>query len=265
MQKAKEIGFDAIEFSGLGVKGDLDLQINTAKQYREFSEEVNIPIINFATPGDMSEFVLGGNCIEDEIKRLQGMVDVAEALGVDRMRHDIAWGVKNRFDLKTFWEEFPKYVYACREITKYAEQEGIKTMFENHGHFVQQMDRVQALLEEVDHPNFGLLLDMGNFICADQNHFVAVKTLAKYAFHVHAKDFRLRAYDNPDEEGWTRTLGGNQRWSCALGEGDIDPVKCMGIIKEMGYSGNVSLEYEGREDKIEGIKKGYKVLKENWK
>ena len=264
MEKAKEIGFNAIEFAELGVKGDKNFLIDTAKKYKEYAEEAGIEIINFATAGDMSEFVLGGNCIEDEINRLQGMVDVAEALGVDKMRHDIAWGVKNCFDLKVFYAELPKYVMACREITKYAEQKGIKTMFENHGHFVQQTERVQCILEEVNHPNFGLLLDMGNFICADQNHFNSVKTLAKYAFHVHAKDFYIKPYNCPDEEGFVRTLGGNLRQGCALGEGQINPAKCIEIIKDMGYKGNIALEYEGRGDKIEGIRKGFTVLKENW-
>ena len=32
-------------------------------------------------------------------------------------------------------------------------------MVENHGYFAQDSDRVEKLINAVDHPNFGLLLD----------------------------------------------------------------------------------------------------------
>ena len=128
-------------------------------------------------------------CIEDEIERIKRKIDVAKVLGLDKMRHDIAWDYKGGTSLKLFFEVLPVCANAAREITKYAEQQGIKTMFENHGFFVQKADRVEALLETVNHPNFGLLLDMGNFVCADDNNLNSVKKLAKYAFTATQKIF----------------------------------------------------------------------------
>ena len=62
----------------------------------------------------------------------------------------------------------PRIAEGCRRVTEYAETLGIRTMTENHGTFVQESARVEALIEAVDHPNFGALVDMGNFMCADE-------------------------------------------------------------------------------------------------
>ena len=40
-----------------------------------------------------------------------------------------------------------------------------------------------------DSPNYGWLVDMGNFLCADDLPVHAVPIAAPYAFHVHVKDF----------------------------------------------------------------------------
>ncbi|MBQ0106272.1 MAG: sugar phosphate isomerase/epimerase [Armatimonadetes bacterium] len=264
IRRAKEMGFDAIEFAELAIQGTKEELIEEAKKYRDWAEEIGIIINNYATVGDMTHYFGGATTIEEEIKRLQDRVDVAEALGCDKMRHDIAWEYNGGRSLINFFEALPIYANAAREITKYAQQKGIKTMFENHGFFVQKADRVEALLETVNHPNFGLLLDMGNFVCADDNNLNSVKKLAKYAFHCHAKDFYMKDYTEPDEEGWFRSDGGTLLQGCALEEGKIRPVKCMEILKDCGYKGDLSLEYEGDGDNLEGIAKGYKILRENW-
>lgn len=263
MEEAKKIGFEAIEFSELGVEGDQKADLELAKKYKDYAGEVGLVINNFATGADMTHYCKGAKSLPEEIERLKRRVDVAEALGVNKMRHDIAWEYNGNRTLKSFFEALPIYAEACREITKYAEQKGIKTMFENHGFFVQNADRVMTLLEEVNHPNFGLLLDMGNFVCADDNNLNSCKILAKYAFHCHAKDFYSKPYTCPDEDGWFRTSGGTLLQGCALGEGFINPARCIEILKDMGYKGDFSLEYEGCGDRIENITKGYKLLKAN--
>ena len=264
IKKAKELGFEGIEFSGLGVaEDDYEGQVATAKKFKAYADEIDFTITHYSTGADMTNYRCGGKCIEDEIERLKKQVDIAEILGVKTMRHDIAWDYNGGRGLKNFMEALPIYANACREITKYAEQKGIATMFENHGFFVQAADRVITLIEEVNHPNFGLLLDMGNFICADDNNLNSCKICAKYAKHVHAKDFFSKPYWEADAEGYFRTNGGLQIQGCALGEGIVNPVACIEILKREGYKGNYSLEYEGNGDNIEGIIKGLEVMKAN--
>lgn len=54
-------------------------------------------------------------------------------------------------------------------MTEYAEQKGVKTCIENHGFFAQDAERVEKLINAVGHPNFGALVDIGNFACADED------------------------------------------------------------------------------------------------
>lgn len=265
MEFVKDTGFDCMEFSGFPLDGEKEELIEKAKEIRDLAEEVGIKLNNYANSADLVGYLKGATSLEEEIQRIKDRVDVAVVLGVDKIRHDVAWQWTNGGrSLIDFWEGLPLFAKACREITEYAQQKGIKTMFENHGFFVQKADRCEALLETVNHPNFGLLLDMGNFICADDNHFNSVRKLAKYAFHCHAKDFYTQDYTCPDQDGWFRSDGGTLLQGCALGEGVINPVKCIAILKDSGYKGDLSLEYEGKGDRAEGIRKGYKVLRENY-
>lgn len=73
-------------------------------------------------------------------------------------------------------------IEGCRAVTEYAQQFGIKTMIENHGYFCQDSDRVEKLINQVNHSNFGLLLDMGNFVCVDEEPEKAIGKLMPHAF-----------------------------------------------------------------------------------
>lgn len=91
---------------------------------------------------------------------------------------------------------------ACREIADYAAGLGITTSVENHGYFIQHSDRVQALVHAVGRDNFRTTLDIGNFLCADENPLIAVPNNIKLASMVHFKDFYIRPQDRQPGEGW---------------------------------------------------------------
>ena len=103
---------------------------------------------------------------------------------------------------------------------------------------------------------------MGNFACADEDSCHAVSKLAPYAFHVHAKDFlKFESEEAAGGKGGFPTRGMNYLVGTSVGYGDIPVEKCIKILKNAGYDGYISIEYEGSEDCIEGIKKGFDKLK----
>lgn len=262
VKKAKEIGFSGIEFAGLGISGfEKELLIDTAKEYREICEKENMAVISYTIGADFLN-PRGGKTLKDEIQAVCDEVDIAKALGADKMRHDISGGKNGHIKLMDFFEALPTLAEAAREITVYAQGQNIKTMFENHGYFMQNSERCQALIETVAHPNFGSLIDMGNFICADDEPTIAVKRLLPYVFHIHAKDFYVKpAYCKLDDPaGWFSSCNGTHLAGAVLGEGDLKIKECFDIIKQSGYDGDVSLEFEGMEDNIIGITKGFKNL-----
>ena len=90
----------------------------------------------------------------------------------------------------------------------------------------------------------------------------AVGRLIPYAFHIHAKDFYKKSGQEPDPgEGWFRTRGGNYLKGTIVGHGDVPLISCLDTISRYGYDNTLSIEFEGLEDPIDGIRIGLANLK----
>ncbi|MDQ6421244.1 sugar phosphate isomerase/epimerase family protein [Paenibacillus sp. LHD-117] len=218
---------------------------------------------------ELSNYAIGANfadkegqALREEIERVKREVDVCAALGMNRMRHDVA--SSQDLSIGHFLAQLPKLVEACREIADYAASFGITTSVENHGYFVQQSDRVQALVQAVGRDNFRTTLDVGNFLCADENPSRAVANNIALASMVHVKDFYVRPSYRYPGEGWFKSSGGNYLRGAIAGQGDIDMPNVLRIVKESGYDGYVSIEFEGMEECRKGTKLAFDYVKQTW-
>jgi len=257
---AKEIGFDVIEFSAISVPDRKTLP-DFAAELRDEAKRVGMQIVNYTIGAD---FLKGsGGDLHAEIDRVKREVDVAEILGVPGMRHDASSGwPADRVGPKSFEAALPRLAEGCRSVTQYAQKKGIKTMVENHGFFCQESVRVEQLVSAVDHPNFGVLIDMGNFLCADDEPTLAVGRLMPYAFHCHAKDFHVKPGTDPSPgEGWFQSRAGNYLRGAIIGHGNVAVLQCLDIMARAGYDGVLSIEYEGIEDVLTGIQIGHDNLR----
>ncbi len=260
IEKTKEIGFDVIEFSTIAVPEGKTLA-GFAAELRTEADRVGLEIANYTIGAD---FLRGSNGdLEAEIERVKREVDIAEILGVPSMRHDASAGwPDDHVGPKSFDAALPRLAEGCREVTRYAAEKGIRTMVENHGFFCQDSVRMEKLVTAVDHPNFGLLIDMGNFLCADDEPTTAVGRLMPYAFHCHTKDFHVKPGSDPyPGEGWLISRGGNYLRGAIVGHGNVPVLHCIKIIKRAGYDGVLSLEFEGIEDVLMGIQAGHDNLR----
>ena len=258
--KAKEMGFDAIEFSTFALpEGETPLSF--APRVKEECERVGIEVVNYTIFGDMLNGCNGN--LEDEIERLKGEVRVAQVLGSPGIRHDATWGFPEDYaGVRSFDAVLPRLAKGCRAVTEYAADLGIRTMVENHGFFAQDSDRVEKLVTAVDHPNFGLLVDMGNFLCVDEAPEKALGRVMPYAFHVHAKDFHVKSGNGPDPgSGWFTSRAGNYLRGAIVGHGVVPIVQCLKIMKGKGYDGVLSIEFEGIEEPLKGISLGLENLR----
>jgi sugar phosphate isomerase/epimerase len=258
--KAKAIGFDVIEFSTIAVPAGNTLP-DYAKELRSEADRVGIDIVNYTIGAD---FLKGSNGnLDAEIERVKSEVDVAAILGVPGMRHDASSGwPATHTGPKSFDAALSRLAEGCRAVTEYAATKGIKTMVENHGFFCQESIRVEKLVTAVDHPNFGVLVDMGNFLCADDEPAVAVSRLMPYAFHCHAKDFHVKPGNEiAPGQGWFQSRGGNYLRGAIIGHGNVPVFQCLRIMHRDGYQGILSIEYEGIEDVLMGIQIGHDNLR----
>ncbi len=257
---AKDIGFDGIEFAEIHPQNEKK-KASYASLLREESEKRGLPIINYA---------VGANFLKDEndggkaeVERLFSEIDIAEIMGCRLMRHDIAYGYEKSDKRQLGFENaLPLFIKCCNEASDYAAAKGIKTMSENHGTFCQESLRMEKIVTGVHNPNYGILLDMGNFLCADDDPAKAFGRLVPYCFHVHAKDFHIKSGDSlPPQDGFFCTRGGNYLRGAIIGHGEVPVFQCLKILKDYGYDGYITVEFEGLEDPKLGVKYGLNTLK----
>ena len=256
IKMAKELGFDGIEFADLHNEEGEDL-LDYARRLKAECDKYDMPAINLAIGAD---FINGRKVPkEDEIPRVKKYIDACEILGIKTMRHDVLYHFGEYISFDT---ALPELAAAIREVTEYAEKKGIRTMVENHGYIAQDALRVERLYNAVNHPNFSLLLDMGNFLCADENPVTSAGIVAPYVKFVHAKDFYFKPGTdaNPGEQYMT-TRGGNFIKGAPIGHGIVPVKQILRALNKAKYEGYISIEYEGHEDVLTGISIGLENLK----
>jgi sugar phosphate isomerase/epimerase len=254
---AREIGYDGIEFVDLFRLCDCQAsdEMKTALEIREHCAKTGLEIVAYTVHGDFLAADL-----QAELARLRACVDVTAAMGAKIMRHDAAWNPRPifRYGYKDAIKEIAPHI---RDLTEYAQAKGVKTCTENHGRFLQDAVRVKELMDAVNHPNYGWLIDMGNFMGIDADIPESVSIAAPYAFHVHAKDNLYKPGSGVAPEGWRITRGGNFQRSTVVGHGAVPIQQCIKIIGQAGYDAYISVEFEGWEDTVQALKSAYAYLR----
>jgi len=213
-------------------------------------------------------YLVGANLLSDkpqeEIARLCREVDIAAALGAKLFRHDAASAAPcpvGYSRAETFDAVLPRLAESTRAVTEYAAKANIRTMVENHGFFCQDSSRVERLCTAVNHPNFGLLFDMGNFLCADENPQAAARVLP-LAMHIHAKDFLLKSGEIPAPDGsWFASRGGSWLRGTVLGHGVVPVATLVRRLVSMNYTGAISVEFEGAEEVLPALRSAVEYLR----
>lgn len=135
-----------------------------------------------------------------------------------------------------------------------AHQAGLRLALENHGTLAGKADQVRGLIEDVRAQSGVDALranpDTGNFLLVDAPSHEAVRKVAPYAAMVHFKDFR---FAKNESEGFAYGAEGRRFVGTALGEGEVDLGACISALKDAGFGGWLSLEYEGEEDPITAV------------
>lgn len=251
---ARRMGYDGIEFIDLNLDvQQADSPEALARDIRAHCEAIGLTIIAYTVGAD---FLNRG---PEEIARVKRQVDIAKLLGAGVLRHDAAWSLPEGVDWRTAVD---KIMGPIREVAEYAQGLGIRTCTENHGYVLQDAHRVETLMRAVDHPNYGWLIDMGNFLCADEPAVHAVPIAAPYAVHVHAKDFLYQPpWARDPGEGWFKSRSGGYLRGTVAGHGVVPIAWCVDRLREAGYDGWLSYEFEGMEECLPAVEAAQKYLR----
>ena len=254
-------GVTAVEFAGLDDKPATN-PLRRAAALRRRCEKLGLKIAGYCVG---AELLVPPEAQAKAVEQLERHVDIAVALGAPSMRHDITRGpVKSNGKTPTLAQVIKRVVDAILQVTDYAEARGVLTSLENHGFYMQPSRTVERLILAVDHPNFGVTLDMGNFLCVNENPVEAVRRLAKYAVMAHAKDFHVRPRKSMPSTGWFATPTPIALRGAIVGHGVIDIPAQLRALKRAGYDGFLSLEFEGIEEPTAALRLGIDYLRQQF-
>jgi len=159
-------------------------------------------------------------------------------LGAPVVRMNLGGVGKDEDNLKQGVE---RCVAAFQQMLPLAKDLGVRITIENHGGVSGSVEGILAVIQGTDPKWVGSLLDFGN---PPVNHKPEVfEKLIPHAYHTHAKlaDFK------EDGEATNADYG-----------------KLLGMLKAAKYAGSVSIEWEGKGEAVEGVKKTRDLIRKHW-
>ncbi|TSB46072.1 sugar phosphate isomerase/epimerase family protein [Alkalicoccobacillus porphyridii] len=236
-----------------------------ATAVKEKASELGLVISSYSMPANFVQETKAE--FDAEVARLKKHVDLLHFMNIRHMRHDVTLFTlpPEKRTIEYFENSLPQIIEGSRQIADYAAQFDITTTIENHGMAVQHSDRVQRVVQAVDRPNFKTTVDIGNFLCVDEDPIVGVSKNLPLASLVHVKDFYIRpSYEHPGEGKWFESAHGNFLRGSIFGQGDVNTREIIKRIKHSGYDGYLTLEFEGMEDCRLGSKIGMDNVRRLW-
>jgi L-ribulose-5-phosphate 3-epimerase len=120
-----------------------------------------------------------------------------------------------------------RLVEGCKRLSDYAAEWGIRLAFEPEpGMFIDTMDKYAELHAKVNHPAFGLTVDVGHLVCNGELPVSKVLTDWRHVlWNVHIEDMRAGVHDH-----------------LMFGEGEVDFADVFAGLRAAGYAGGVHVE-----------------------
>jgi len=243
--KAKELGFEGVEFVNQLYPDVMKAKDKTAalKQFisklntAAKTEGVENVLIMIDGEGDLAVPSISER--NQAIENHKAWVETAAAMGCHSIRINL-FGERDEIAWKAQAAE------SMRKLGEFAAPYKINIIVENHGYLSSNAVLVMEMLAEVNLPNCGTLPDFGNF-CLEReagkrwdaacireyDRYQGVKELLPKAFAVSAKSHDFDQAGNETHTDFKRMLQ---------------------LVKDVGYTGFIGVEYEGQQlDEISGI------------
>ncbi len=146
------------------------------------------------------------------------------------------------------FENAEDWIVECfQEITPLAEEKGMTMVLENHGLLAGKSAQVKRIIDRVGSKALKSNADVGNFILVNENSLEAVRNLKDKIGFIHLKDLKKVK----DEKGYA-AIDGSVYQGVVLGKGDVPIAEIIRYLKENGFDGYLSIEYEGLGDCAKG-------------
>ncbi len=219
------------------------------------SREIHVPI--FSVSNDFTEE--GGESFQRNLEIVRRGVDQAVLLGAEVVRV-FAGGGENVRDPSPV---YARVVEGLSLASEYAHSRGVRLALENHGRFAgrgaQVREIIHAVRAKTGEATLGSNPDPANFLLADENPVTGVSAVADLAYMAHLKDF---ATAGSERSHVFVSLGGHRYVGVPLGEGEVPLRECLRVLRDAGFQGWVSVEYEAEEEERTGVPKSVAVARD---
>lgn len=172
----------------------------------------------------------GGNeaAYDDMIEHME----YAQAIGAKVMR---VCGSSLMFRFGDHRLQLEKLTRMFTNAMKHADKYGLKIANENHIDY--DSEEMLELIHRVNHPNFGINFDTGNFCRVLDDPVKGMEKLAKYTFATHIKDLRINT---------TCSVNDWYFFSCTpVGAGGlVNNQKLAQMLKDANYQGFLAMEID---------------------
>ncbi len=241
VSRAKDLGVDGVELLDCFWK-DRNSEIGGVKAALR---ETGLPVCTWAVGNDFAH----GDPVRREEALSAVQAGVEEAVNLNSQVVRVFSG--NLKDGISFEQALGYIADGLGAAVRFAVVHGITLGLENHGMLAGRSDQVRAIIDRVDSPALGANIDTGNFLLVNQPPHEAVADLAASTVSVHLKDFKeVRGdFSGPAYTG----LDGRRYAGTIIGEGEVDLRTCLQSLKDAGYQGWLSIEYEGEEEGTEAV------------
>ena len=243
-------GFEGLEITCEYPRGPLIYAHETILKMKRLAKEYNLPLQVHAPYVNVRLADLNPRIREASIQSIKDGIDLARQLDARIVTINLGNTTKRR--LKQVHKDVRKGLLdSISTLSDYAEQHDVTIGIENvptdtsawTEALGKRTEEIIEILKETHSKNIGVTFDVGHANTIDDPANFAVK-LAPYMVNVHV-------HDND----------GSNDQHLVIGQGNIDFLKILNILKQNGYAGSLVLEYFDPSSLVEAKAELLKLLK----
>lgn len=230
---AYQNGFEGVEIACEYPRGPLDYTHEAVLRLKRHAQECDMPLIVHAPHINVRLADINPRIREASVQSVKDGIDFASQ--IDARIVTIHLGSTSKGRLKHCYESVRKALLeSLTSLMEYAEKHDATVAIENvqsdsesvwQESIGKRAEEIIAVLKEISARNIGVTFDVGHAHTVGDPADFAVK-LAPYTVNIHL-------HDND----------GSSDQHLVIGEGSVDFLKILRVLKENGYAGPLVLEY----------------------
>ncbi|MBQ9784774.1 MAG: sugar phosphate isomerase/epimerase [Clostridia bacterium] len=239
--EAVRLGFSSVEFFEFTGEDweETVPSLEAAREYRRVLSERGLSVACYSVAAGLYDPMSPDGIDRAVEEKLMKYVERAVLLGSPYLHHTLTLGVSGT--PIPYGKMLTAILPAAVRVAKYAASLGVTCIYEDQGLYFNGVDGFGAFYRAVKAkvPSVGICGDVGNTLFVNENPLDFFRTYASEFKHVHLKDYVVC---DASDEGSAETRDGTCVKECVIGEGIVDAVTALQILKESGYTGAIALE-----------------------